>query len=388
MLPGVVRAVTDPVAAAGIAASRTEGFQYEPWNLYGFAQHTLRRTGDRAMNDRAGVGGGWQLTDRIRLGAEASGGSGGVGGKLAGDYQLDDRSTLYLTYARETEVPDQNYAGAQGVLTAGGRTRLNDQLGMFAETRASTSEGPRSLTHAFGVDFAPAQHWTTGARYETGLLTDPVAGDLRRDAIGVSVGYKEDRIKLSSAIEFRSDRGTSLGTVAGVCSTTSLPGTTDPCVTTGGDNNRRTVLLKNALSYQIDPSWRLLGKFNLSRSTSSNGAFYDGDYTEVVAAAAYRPVNNDRWNTLFKYTYFYNLPSPGQVDSVTSQILDYTQRSHVLNIDTIYDLTPWLSVGGKYGLRVGDLKASRDGTGDCGCCAPTFISSRNGTPSSRPAACG
>jgi hypothetical protein len=31
----------------------------------------------------------------------------------------------------------------------------------------------------------------------------------------------------------------------------------------------------------------------------------------------------------------------------------------VLNVDTIYDLRPWLSVGVKYGLRIGELRASR-----------------------------
>jgi len=105
----------------------------------------------------------------------------------------------------------------------------------------------------------------------------------------------------------------------------------------------------------------MLGSLNLSRSSSSQGAFYDGDYTEVVVGAAYRPVDNDRWNTLFKYTYFYNLPSSGQVDNVRNTLLDFTQRSHVFNIDTILDVTPWLSVGAKYGLRVGELRDSRVG---------------------------
>lgn len=359
-VPGAVNVVVDPTAAAGVAAAPVAGLEYRPWNLYGFAQQTLDRSGDRASNDRAGLGGGWQVNSRLRLGAEVSDGDGGVGGKVAADYAVDDRSTLYLTYARETEVPDQNYAGRQAVLTAGGRMRLSEQLNLFAEQKLASGEGPHSLTRGFGVDFAPAQNWTTGLRLERGRLSDRFAGDLKRDAVSLNLGYKDARLKMLSAIEYRNDRNSSLGSVDGACDTSALP-TSDPCVSAAGETKRHTVLFKSSLQYQADPSWRLLGVLNLSRSSSSEGAFYDGDYTEAVLAAAYRPVDNDRWNTLFKYTYFYNLPSSGQVDGFTNSLLDYTQRSHVLNVDTIYDLTAWLSVGAKYGLRIGELRESRVG---------------------------
>ena len=357
---GVVNLVSDPTAAAGIAAARLEGLSYKPWNVYGYAQQTLSRSGSRNSNDRGGVGGGWQVSSRLRLGAEASGGDGGWGGKLAADYSLDDRSNLYLTYARETEAPDQSYAGRQAVLTAGGRTRLSEQLSLFAESRQASGEGPHSLTHGFGVDFAPAQHWTTGVRLETGRVSDRLAGDLRRDAVSLNLGYRDGPLKLLTAIEYRDDQTTSLGSVGGTCDSSALP-TLNPCVSAGGQTRRHTVLFKSSGQYQLDPAWRLLGVLNLSRSSSSQGAFYDGDYTEAVLGAAYRPVDNDRWNTLFKYTYFYNLPSSGQVGSFSNSRLDFTQRSHVLNVDTIYDLTKWLSVGAKYGLRVGELRDSRVG---------------------------
>jgi hypothetical protein len=357
---GMVKVVTDPTAAAGVAAAPLAGLTYRSWSLYGFAQQTLSRSGARPDNDRVGLGGGWQVSSRLRLGAEASAGDGGWGGKLSGDYAVDDRSTLYLTYARETEVPDQTYAGRQAVLTAGGRTRLTDQLSILAEQKESSGEGPHSLTRGVGVEFAPAQNWTTGVRLERGRLSDRFSGDLERDAVSLNLGYKDERLKLLTAAEYRLDRSDTLGSVAGTCDTSALP-TADPCVSAAGSTRRETVLFKSSAQYQFDPSWRLLGVLNLSRSSSSEGAFYDGDYTEAVLGAAYRPVDNDRWNSLFKYTYFYNLPSSGQVDSFTNTLLDYTQRSHVLNVDSTYDLTAWLSVGAKYGVRISELRDSRVG---------------------------
>jgi hypothetical protein len=359
--PGTTQPVVDPTAAAGVAAARIAGLEYQDWSAYGFVQDTLARNGNRTQNDRLGAGVSWQASRRIRLNAEASGGDGGAGGKLGADYSPDDRSNLYFTYARETEEPDQNYAGREGLLTVGGRMKLTDQLGAFAETRDASGQGPHSLTNGFGVDFSPAKAWTSGVRFDIGRISDPVAGDLRRWAVALNLGYKTQDLKASAALEYRDDAGSSLGSVAGTCANGDL--STGTCVTGAGSDKRQTVLLKSALSYQADPSWRMLTSVNLSRSTSSQGAFYDGDYTEVILGAALRPVSNDRFNALFKYTYFENLPSSGQLDSLTGTVLDYTQRSHVLDVDGIYDLVPWLSVGAKLGVRIGELKASRDGSG-------------------------
>lgn len=346
----------DASAAAGIAAQRVAGLLYAPWDMYGFVQHTLSRSGQRADNDRVGLGGSYQVSERLRLGAEASGGDGGPGGQLFGDYQLDERSKVYLNYRMETDSPDAGYTGRQGALTAGTRYRLNEQAGLFAETRRGNGNGQDSLTHAFGVDLAPAEHWTAGVKVETGTISSATAGDLTRRAVGVSAAYQFERLKVSSALEYRTDRTTTLGTVDGTCAVVADSG---GCASGPEQDSRHVWLTRNSLSYQLDRDWRLLGKLNLSRSSASQGAFYEGDFTETVAGAAYRPVDNDRWNTLFKYTYFYNLPSPGQVDSITNGTLDYAQKSHILNVDTTYDVRPWLALGGKYGVRMGDLRASK-----------------------------
>lgn len=346
----------DATAAAGIAAARVAGMAYAPWDMYGFAQHTLSRSGTLPDNDRIGLGGSRQVGEKVRLGAEVSGGDGGAGGQLFGNYQLDDRSTLYLNYRSETETPDINYTGRMSSLTAGGRYRLNDQAALFTESRWGAGAGPQSLTHAFGVDLAPGERWTTGLKFETGKLSNDQSGDLKRDAIGITAAYSFNRLKFTSALEYRTDHTISLGTLPGGCATRGPDGSCD----SGPSNDKREVwLTRNSLTYQLDRDWRLLGKLNLSRATASKGAFYDGDYTEVVGGAAYRPVDNDRWNTLVKYTYFYNLPTAGQVDRATGGTLDYMQKSNIFNIDTIYDAAPWLSVGVKYGLRVGKLRASR-----------------------------
>ena len=90
-------------------------------------------------------------------------------------------------------------------------------------------------------------------------------------------------------------------------------------------------------------------------SDSAAGAFHDGDYIEASLGYAYRPVDNDRLNALFKYTWLYDLPGPDQVD-VNGNLEGPKQRSHILSADFVYDLVPWLSVGGKYGFRIGEVQ--------------------------------
>ncbi|HEX5394655.1 MAG TPA: OmpA family protein [Rhodocyclaceae bacterium] len=326
---------TDVQVRADYAPNKDNGKpgEKEDWNTYGFVQGTVARDGNRSENDRVGAGAGWRINDRLKLNTEASGGSLGPGGKVGADYRLSDRSNAYVNYVVESENPDSAWRGRQGTWVSGSNYRVSDEVRLFGETKLTHGAGPQSLSQAFGTDWAPNDRWTLGSKVEVGTLSDPLAGDTRRRALGFSVGYKEGKLKYSGNTEFRTE-----------------------------DNNvsghRNTWLVRNTLGYQATREWRLMGKLNWSDSNNSQGAFYDGGYHEVVAAAAYRPVDNDRWNTLFKYTNFYNLPSPGQLGA-SGTTADYAQKSQVLAVDTIYDVKPWLSVGGKYALRVGELKASK-----------------------------
>jgi predicted porin len=93
-------------------------------------------------------------------------------------------------------------------------------------------------------------------------------------------------------------------------------------------------------------------------SDSSEGEFFDGGFTEVVAGAAFRPVKHDRLNALAKYTWFSNMPTTDQVGTLGSSS-QFIQRSHVASLDVSYDLTPRWSIGGKYAYRRGEVALDR-----------------------------
>lgn len=305
----------------------------EDWSLYGFAQGTLDRTEERDANNRVGLGGRLRLNDRWALNAEASGGNLGAGGMLGADYRINDRSNAYLNYRLESENPDTNYRGRYGSWVTGSNYRLNDTTRLFGEVRSTDGAGSQSLVQAFGVDLAPNDRWNFGTKVEFGTITDALGGDYDRKAVGFSTSYKYEGLKYAGALELRRDRNTN-------------------------GQTRDTWLMRNTYGQQLTPAWRLLGKFNISRSSNSEGAFYDGNFHEAVLGAAYRPVDNDRWNTLVKLTSYNNVPTAGQLDNY-GRIADYAQKSWVFSIDTIWDVKPWVSLGFKYGLRVGKLRMNK-----------------------------
>ncbi|QKT04625.1 OmpA family protein [Ectothiorhodospiraceae bacterium 2226] len=312
---------------------------HERWSAYGFAQDTLNTTGNRDRNGRLGTGGAYRFSDRFRMRGEVSGGDLGAAGQLGTDFLWTDRTNLYLTYALENERTDNGLRARRGNLTSGFKTRYSDSASVYVEERYTHGDVPTGLMHSTGVDLAPTDRWNFGANVDVGTLKDPqTSAELRRQAFGARVGYGFDALKVASAFEYRVDE-------------IENPDTSFV--------KRTTWLTKNSLRYQFSPDWRLLGKLNHSESESSQGEFYDGRYTEAVLGYAYRPVNHDRLNALFKYTYFYNLPTADQV-TLSNTPAAFIQKSHILAADVLYDLTARWTVGGKYAYRLGQVSQDRE----------------------------
>lgn len=303
------------------------------WDVYGFVQDTALHTETRPENDRAGVGGSYQISSAARLGAEVSDGSLGFGGKVSTDYHIDDHSNVYVNYTLAADQPDALNIGRQGTLTTGTRYRFNDATSIYGEERLQSGTGSDTLTRAYGVDFSPSKQWTYGVKFERGTISDPYQGDIALSAISGTVQYTQGQIKYGGALEWRRDDS-------------SLTGAS------------HTALTRNSLSYQVDPDWKLFGKVNWSKTDGPASPSLDASFHEIVLGAAWRPIKNDRWNALFKFTVLDDQPSEAQLSTV-GNIIDYAQRSRVADIDATYQLSKWLSLGGKYAIRTGDLRPTQ-----------------------------
>ncbi len=310
------------------------------WSAYGFGQYTVATSGGREDNDRIGVGGSYRLTKRFRIDGEASDGHLGPGGKVGTSFLYSERTTFYLNYSLENEQTDKGLLlrGSQGNLVSGVKTRLSDTSSVYVEDRYQSGSSLSGLTHTAGINLTTKEHWNLGGSAEIGKLRDSQTGaETDRKAVGIRMGYGLTKMQFSSAIEFRRDNA-------------ERPDQTH--------NEMTSWLFRNNFKVQLTPDWRLIGKLDHSVSDSSLGEFYAGGYTEAVVGYAYRPVRNDRLNAIAKYTYFYNVPTTGQV-GLQNTAAEFLEKSHIAALDLTYDLTANLSVGSKYAYRIGQESLDR-----------------------------
>jgi hypothetical protein len=358
--------------AAGAKHSRREGSEFDEdrtgqrtdigarvtheWDdnnlAYVFGQVTVDRSGKRSRGDRVGVGGKKQLTEKISAEAEISEGSTGIGGLAAIEYAPTADDRYYLGYRLDpdrsdaADFPYDLQGDDLGEIVAGVRHRLNDHWAARAEDNYDLFGRRRALTQTYGVDYTPNSRWTVGGGVEIGTIfddtVDPDTGvknsDFDRTAISLAVGYKDEE-KVSGRIrgEVRfedSDDDT---------------------------RDRNSYLFGAGILYKVSDDWQAIANIDAVISDSSTDTILDGDYVEASLGYAYRPALNDRLNALFKYTFLYDLPGPDQV-TVNGTTLGPSQRSHIFSADVNYDLTQMLTLGAKYGFRIGEEKPRTGGS--------------------------
>lgn len=304
--------------------------------FYVFGQDSFSRDDTRQAGTRYGGGAEVRVTEDLSVQGEVSGGVGGLGALAGVTWQREDGEEYYLNYAVDAERREPGVDGnnllrtGTDTLTVGGRKRFNSHVSVYGEERASFGD-TSGLTHAYGIDITPTDEWSIGGNVEIGDIEER-GQVIEREAYTGTIGYADDRISGGVALEWRTD-----------------------------ENNlseRETWLLRSNLNYRVNDAWRALLRFNKAESNASEGAFFDGEFTEAQIAGAYRSIDNDRFNALLRYTYFEDLPGSQQVSSAGFSELP-AQKSNIFSIDGNYRLNDWLTIGGKYGYRAGEVSLTR-----------------------------
>jgi lipopolysaccharide assembly outer membrane protein LptD (OstA) len=114
-----------------------------------------------------------------------------------------------------------------------------------------------------------------------------------------------------------------------------------------------------------------LWKGRISRKTASGtDSLLDGRFVEGSVGFGYRPEAHDRLNLLGKYKYLHDLSGFSQEGGT-----GVDQKSQVLSLEGLYDLSKNWSVGGKLALVHGELREGR-GSGDWYESTTSFIAVR------------
>lgn len=319
------------------------------WNedtqAYVLGQATVNRTGTMYENDRYGVGGKVRLTENVSAEGEVTDGDQGIGAKARINYDPSADDRYYIGYQLDPlrDIADSwpfTLVGDDvGSIVAGARSRINEQWSTYGEDSYDMFGERRSLTQAYGVTYTPTAAWTITGAAEVGQVfddtVDPDTGlenpDFDRTAFSLGVTYKDKdgwdgRLKG----EWRDDDSED------------------------DARDMQAYLVQASLGVKVAEDWRANASLDVVWSDATDST-RESKYAEGSFGFAYRPVASDRLNALFKYTFLYDNPGNGQVgvDGTTSSP---AQRSHILSADAVYDLVPQLSVGAKYGFRIGETK--------------------------------
>ena len=333
---------------AGLRVDRTVSADL---SVHAFGQGTLRRRGKLHSGDRGGVGVTWRLSDKLVPSGEVSFGEGGWGALASMDYEPDSESHYYLGYRLD---PESGFADTEalrrgsdsGGMVVGARRNLSEELSVFTENNLDMFGQNRSLGQTYGVVYRPTPSVTLTGGLESGRVRD------NRMVDGVKAA-DFDRLALSTGATYRNDdSGFRARMRAELRRERSSDGSRDADTHAGGIQ----------LGWTPDEVLTLEARADVlfSEARGAVSSLRDGEYAETSFSAAYRPVDNDRLNFLIRNTFLHDLPGEAQVN-VAGDPGGPGQRSHIFSADGNFDLSPWLTIGGKYGMRLGRSFDGRTG---------------------------
>lgn len=304
----------------------------EDLTVYGFLQGTLDVSVGLDRNDRAGLGVDAAIGDRLRVTAEASGGSGGLAAEARATWRPSESNELYLGYSLDpTRSSASDPFADRGRVVAGASYRYSDTLTTFAESVYDLPGDQRSLTQAYGVTWTPSPVWSFSAGLETGEIQDAASGDF--DRFGVSLGaiWAPDQDRTGRLrLEYRTEDGD------------------------GVTRDRDTWAVTAGYSTRIARDWRLLADLDAIWSDSGEDPLENAEYLHASLGYAYRPITNERLNVLFRASVIHDLPARDQrgADGTTD---GPQQRSAILSLAGTHDLMPELTTSAKLGYRMSEI---------------------------------
>ncbi|WP_299417216.1 hypothetical protein [uncultured Sulfitobacter sp.] len=306
--------------------------QSEDFAWYVYGQGTVDRAGGLEKNNRVGAGVRYRFAQQWTFDGEISDGSLGAAGSALLTYQRNETDNVYFGYRLD---PGREFSGTdlvgrdRGQYVAGGRRALSADVDVYGENTYDMFGRHKSLTSVYGVEYRTTEQLTLSGSYEYGQVRDTFNGDFDRKALSLGARYEnEGGLSWRARAEFRRDRGE----------------------TSGSNRDSDAFLFVSSARYKIDESQRLLFSLDYADTDTDNSSIQSGEYVDAQVGYAFRPVDNDRLNLLFKYRYLKD--TVGQdIDSSTER--GPRQTSHVLSLDADYDLNQQWTLGAKLGGRWG-----------------------------------
>jgi uncharacterized repeat protein (TIGR01451 family) len=316
----------DLIGGAKVAYDLNKGTQ-----LYAAQQVTLYRNDETPRDNKTTLGISSQITKWLKTDLEGFRGDLGYGGRVGLTTTVNERLNTYTSYMLSTDRTE----GRTQRVTFGSTYMMNDKTDIYSENQFKDSMVETANSEIVGIKYRPTQRWNIDVKYDNSHVNKDTVDSyveqdiIKRDAASFGVTYDHEPLKASSRIEFRFDRG---------------------------DETQNQYITTNSIKYTVNREWALLGNCNFSLTRNQTNDTDDAHFFEISTGFAYRPIKLDKLNMLFKYTFLEDLPPLSQDGST-----DVDERSHVVSLEGIYDLSRYFSLGGKAAYKIGQMRLGRTG---------------------------
>ncbi len=314
----------DVIGGVKVAYDLTKGTQ-----LYAAQQVTLYRNDETPRDNKTTLGISSQILRWLKADLEGFGGDLGYGGRVGLTTTINERLNTYTSYMLSTDRTE----GRTHRVTFGSTYRMNDKTDIYSENQFKDSRVESANSEIVGIKYRPTQRWNFDVKYENSHVTEDIVDSyvehniIKRDTASFGVTYDHGPLKASSRFELRLDRG---------------------------DEDENQYVTTSSLKYTLNKEWTFLGNCNFSLTRNKTDSVDDARFFEISSGFAYRPIKWDRLNMLFKYTFLEDLPPLSQIGST-----DVDERSHVVALEGIYDLSRYFSLGAKAAYKSGQMRLGR-----------------------------
>lgn len=297
------------------------------WSAYVKGQSSIKEEGGYQDNDRYALGTKFRISQKWDGTAEYSDGDRGEALVSGLSYNLE---AGHQVYANLDKSLDTSTGPVSSGVTLGQRKTFKNGVRLTTENQFEETAEEAGVKQLYGLDYNINRVLALNFAYQLGELENQDTGALtEKNAISAGVVYTKDTdVTASSKVSFVKDRG---------------------------DRNIDQFLITNSLKFRNGPSQTWF--FEVDHSVSENPLLTGADlarYTEANIGYALRPVTNDRFNLIARYTYLYDLDSEAQENARNDQ------RVHIASIEGSYDLNRRWELGSRLARKVGSERLGRD----------------------------
>ncbi|OGW89884.1 MAG: hypothetical protein A3A73_00050 [Omnitrophica bacterium RIFCSPLOWO2_01_FULL_50_24] len=240
-------------------------------------------------------------------------------------------------YSKLRTGPRLDGTGQGMSTTIGSSSQVNSRSRFYSEREYSSYQDGERSASILGYETQLTDRWNVDSSFERSQIRDISEVNSHRNALAFEVSYLDlDAVKNVARVDLMIDNGAT---------------------------NRFQWLFHDTFDWKLSPDTQFSARLKRSDSYEwgDGGIRTDASSTEVNFGLAYRPIDQDRWNALARYTWLNEISATSQFDTPDLFGIEVDESAHILAAEFGYKLLPpRLDLAEKFAYRRTALEARKD----------------------------